>query len=140
MAVVSTLIFLVLVVSAFMAGCRGPQGFGEPPPASPRPVPTTTASPDAGPSLRIRAPGGLRFEPSAIRAPAGATVEILFENRNGQDHTFMVDELTVLMLAGPGQSVRASVALHPRNRGTFAFYCRIPGHREGGMEGRITVG
>jgi uncharacterized cupredoxin-like copper-binding protein len=56
------------------------------------------------------------------------------------DHTFVVDELTVLMLAGPGQTVRATVALHPGNRGTFAFYCRIPGHRAAGMEGRIRVG
>jgi uncharacterized cupredoxin-like copper-binding protein len=52
----------------------------------------------------------------------------------------VVDELTVLILAGPGQTVRAEVALHPGNRGTFAFYCRMPGHRAGGMEGRIRVG
>ncbi len=52
----------------------------------------------------------------------------------------MVDELTVLMLAGPGQTVRATVALHPGNRGTFAFYCRVPSHRAGGTEGRIRVG
>jgi uncharacterized cupredoxin-like copper-binding protein len=51
----------------------------------------------------------------------------------------VVDELNVLMLAGPGQRLRATVAVHPDQRGTLLFYCRIPGHRDGGMEGRITV-
>jgi nitrite reductase (NO-forming) len=99
-----------------------------------------TASPAPGPSLVVRAPGGLRFEPAELRVPGGAPVEVVFQNRDVQDHTFVVDELPVLMLAGPGQTVRATVSLGRGNRGTFAFYCRIAGHRAGGMEGRLRVG
>jgi uncharacterized cupredoxin-like copper-binding protein len=51
----------------------------------------------------------------------------------------VVDELTVLTLAGPRQTLRATVA-RLGIRGTFVFYCRIPGHRTGRMEGRIRVG
>jgi uncharacterized cupredoxin-like copper-binding protein len=50
----------------------------------------------------------------------------------------VVDELNVLK-GGPGQRLRVTVAVHRTKRGTFVFYRRIPGHREGGMEGRITV-
>jgi nitrite reductase (NO-forming) len=89
--------------------------------------------------VRVRTSGGLRYDREVLRVAAGSTVEFAFQNLDGQDHTFVVDELNVAMLAGPGQTLRATVAVHPRNRGTFAFHCRIPGHREGGMEGRVIV-
>src|SRR5688500_14479637 len=118
---------LSLGVSLLLSGCQGPERFGDPPPPSPTPALPATSSPTPASSLRIRAPSGLRFDPTELRVPAAATVEVLFQNRDDQDHTFVVDELAVLMLAGPGQTVRATVALHPGNRGTFVFYCRIPG-------------
>jgi nitrite reductase (NO-forming) len=131
-----------LALGGFAPSVRlpGPGGVRRPPSsiATPRSPGDTLADPrllasDPG-------PGGLRFDPTDLRVPTGATVEVLFENRDEQDHTFVIDELTVLMLAGLGQTVRATVALHPGTRGTFAFYCRIPGHRASGMEGRIRVG
>jgi plastocyanin len=123
-----------------LPGCsEGPEGFG---PAPPAPSPTEGGTPAPSPSpptIRVRAPGGLRFSPAQLRIRGGSTSAVEFHNLDQQPHTFVVDELNVLMLAGPGQRLRAAVAVHPDQRGTFVFYCRIPGHREGGMEGRITV-
>lgn len=62
-----------------------------------------------------------------------------FRTSTNKDHTFAVDELNILMLAAAGQTVRATVSIHRRNAGRFSFYCSIPGHREGGIEGTIEV-
>ena len=58
---------------------------------------------------------------------AGSTSAVEFHNLDQQPHTFVVDELNVLMLAGPGQRLRATVAVHPDQRGTFLFYAGSPG-------------
>jgi uncharacterized cupredoxin-like copper-binding protein len=54
-------------------------------------------------------------------------------------HTFAADEMSVLMLVGPGEPLRATGAVLPDQRERFLFYCRVPGRRDGGMEDRITV-
>ena len=38
--------------------------------------------------------------------------------------------------AQPGGSSKVTVTLKP---GTYQFYCPIPGHKEAGMEGTLTV-
>jgi plastocyanin len=37
---------------------------------------------------------------------------------------------------GQGGTSRVSVTLKP---GTYTYYCSVPGHRQGGMEGTLTV-
>jgi uncharacterized cupredoxin-like copper-binding protein len=37
---------------------------------------------------------------------------------------------------GQGGTSTVSASLKP---GTYTFYCSVPGHREGGMEGKLTV-
>lgn len=86
----------------------------------------------------VRAVQDLRFDPDRVRAEAGAALALTLANGDGQPHTLVIEELNVLMLAGPGQEVTTLVRTRPDARGTFAFYCRIPGHA--GMEGRLRVG
>lgn len=127
----------LLLASTSCSGDRG--GFGsrpsptpEPPAISPEPLPRPL-------QVVVRAREDFRFEPASIRAQAGRALEIVLRNEDDRAHTFVVDELNVLMLAGRGQTVRAAVAIHRGNAGMFAFYCQIPGHRAGGMEGRVRV-
>jgi plastocyanin len=128
-----------LVLAALLAsGCspdRGGFGQGPPPspPATPSPIPPATPVRE----VVVRAVPGLSFEPDLVRAAAGAVLELTLANGDRQPHTLVIEELNVLMLAGPGQEVTTVVRTRPEARGSFAFYCRIPGH--GGMEGRIRV-
>lgn len=75
------------------------------------------------------------FTPPEIEAAAG-TVTIDFSNVDSIPHDFTIDELDVKELAEAGEEVTFSFEADP---GTFTYYCSIPGHREAGMEGELTV-
>jgi plastocyanin len=93
-----------------------------------------------GRTLRITAdPGGeLRFDTRALEAEAGQ-VTIRMENPSSVPHNVSidgggVDEEGKTVRQGGTSTVRAE--LRP---GEYAFYCSVAGHREGGMEGTLTV-
>ncbi len=136
--------FPLVVALLFLVGCTEEQdrgGFGNPPPPleSPSPVPVEQAPDEPTQVVNVSAPGGLRFEPGAIEIRAGELTEFRFSNEDDQEHTFVISELAVVMLAGGGQTVRSTVSVGPQNSGRFAFFCSIGDHRTSGMEGTITV-
>lgn len=101
-----------------------------------------TAEPAAaeGNALRLTAdPGGeLRFDRQALRARPGE-VTIVMENPSTVPHNVSiegrgVDDEGDTVDKGGRSTVRAE--LRP---GEYDFYCSVPGHREGGMEGTLTV-
>jgi uncharacterized cupredoxin-like copper-binding protein len=57
-------------------------------------------------------------------------------NLDAFDHDFTIDELDVQLLMGANETVEGTFEARP---GTYTFYCSIPGHREAGMEGTLTV-
>ena len=134
---------LVPALSALVA-CSPVQehgGFGQAPPpaASAAPSPPAPDRTDPPQLVRVSAPGGLRFEPGLLRVESGMPAEFELANRDRQEHTFVISELAVLMLAGAGQTVSSEVAISERISGRFAFYCSIGGHRDAGMEGVVLV-
>lgn len=76
-----------------------------------------------------------QFSPKDISASAG-TKSIELKNKGSVEHDFVVDALGINVHAGPGQTQSASVELKP---GRYEFYCSIPGHKEAGMVGTLTV-
>jgi uncharacterized cupredoxin-like copper-binding protein len=80
-------------------------------------------------------PGGqLAFTFKSAEAPAGKlTVEM--PNKSGVQHDITIDG------KGKGQVVTNGVSSFTADfaKGTYTFYCSVPGHREGGMEGKLTV-
>jgi mono/diheme cytochrome c family protein len=84
--------------------------------------------------------GQLAYEVSSATATAGA-LEIDSRNASGTPHDIALEDAggSVLgngeVVSGGGVS-RVSVNLRP---GRYTFYCTVPGHRDGGMEGTLTV-
>ncbi|MCH7598074.1 cupredoxin domain-containing protein [Patescibacteria group bacterium] len=75
------------------------------------------------------------FTPDIIQARAGEQVSIDI-TATGQ-HTFTVDELEVDVVLPHGETTR--VEFIPDKPGTYEFYCRIPGHRQAGQVGTLTI-
>jgi uncharacterized cupredoxin-like copper-binding protein len=82
--------------------------------------------------------GALAYEFASAEAPAGS-VEFNSPNKSSVDHNIAVDGNGVSK-QGPvvknGAVSKFSVDLKP---GEYAFYCSVPGHRQGGMQGKLTV-
>jgi plastocyanin len=95
----------------------------------------------AGAALELTSPedGSLVFDPESLEAPAGE-ITIEFTNPASIEHDVHIErdgeELAASDLVADGDSSAAGAELEP---GEYAFYCAVPGHREGGMEGTLTV-
>jgi plastocyanin len=92
-------------------------------------------------ALELSAPadGSLAFEPESLEASAGE-VTIDFQNPASVEHDVHIEqdgeELAASDLVADDESTTATAELES---GEYAFYCAVPGHREGGMEGTLTV-
>ena len=81
--------------------------------------------------------GNFFFDPKEPSVPAGI-VAIKLESTEGL-HTLVFDDGKLpgfKLEAASGKSDELKADLKP---GRYTFFCDIPGHREGGMEGTLTV-
>jgi plastocyanin len=95
----------------------------------------------AATALKFETPSGseLAYTTKSATAKAG-NVTIEFDNQQSISHDVAVEDSsgktvgeTELVSDG---SANAEVDLKP---GTYTFFCTVPGHREAGMEGTLTV-
>lgn len=93
----------------------------------------------------------INYSQNEITATAGEELAIDFENTGVLEHTFTIDEIEaegvsdeyqgdeaaidVVLQAGE----TASLSFTPTEAGEYEFYCTVPGHREAGMVGTLTV-
>jgi uncharacterized cupredoxin-like copper-binding protein len=77
------------------------------------------------------------FDPAELSIPADTAVEVTLDNQGIIEHDWTIDELDVQLYADAGESTTGSVTAPA---GTYEVYCSIPGHRQLGMEGVLTVG
>jgi plastocyanin len=109
-------------------------------PASTTPAGGGTAS-AGGSTVDISTPSGgtLAFDQKDVSAKAG-TVTIDFDNKQPVPHDVKVEDSSGKELGGTdlttSGTANATVDLQP---GTYTFFCSVPGHREAGMEGTLTV-
>lgn len=85
--------------------------------------------------------GEMYFEPDEVSGDAGSDVTINFENAGTQLHDFTIDDFDgervhVEVPSGEEDSVTLTL---PDESGEWEFYCTIPGHRDAGMHGILTV-
>jgi uncharacterized cupredoxin-like copper-binding protein len=108
----------------------GEQGGAPPPPAA------------AAQTLDVTSPadGGLIFEPADLAGEAGA-ITLAYANPSPVPHSIAVeDEGQGDVLAESEVITNAEVEITAEFvPGEFIYFCTVPGHREAGMEGVLTV-
>ncbi len=105
---------------------------GTPPPPSSPAAATTMLKLAANPE------GQLSYDTKSLSAKAG-TVTITMANMSPVEHNVTIASGSTVLGATPtfaGGTRSVTVKLKP---GTYTFYCSVPGHRQAGMEGTLTV-
>jgi plastocyanin len=77
------------------------------------------------------------FEPDELSIPAGTDVTVRLPNEGAAPHNFSIDELGIDIDLAPG-ATEETVINAPA--GEYEYYCNVPGHKEAGMVGTLTVG
>jgi len=101
----------------------------------------TDEEPVQGGDLALTSPeaGDLLFEPDTLEAEAGEVV-VTYTNPSEVPHNVAIEgdgeDLAQSETVTGGDSADATAELEP---GEYVFYCSVPGHREAGMEGDLTV-
>jgi plastocyanin len=94
-----------------------------------------------GSTIDISTPSGsdLAFEQKDVTAKAGSDT-ISFDNKQALQHDVKVEDSSGNEIGGTelvsSGTTTGTVDLQP---GTYTFFCSVPGHREAGMEGTLTV-
>jgi nitrite reductase (NO-forming) len=79
----------------------------------------------------------IAFEPNEFSIAAGTDVEVTITNNGVLEHDFHIEELGVASeLLASGES--ATVTINGE-AGSYEFFCSVPGHREAGMVGTLTI-
>ncbi len=80
------------------------------------------------------------FAPKDAAAPPGE-VTFVVKNEGAIEHNFVLEDrskkkLAEIAVIEPGQVLEVRSTLQP---GTYVIYCSLPGHRDAGMAGTLTV-
>jgi plastocyanin len=130
------------IVEAGAAAPAAAEGEGEaassPAAAESSPAASAEASPAAasGAAVELEAIDPFNWSVSEINVKPGDVIHVV--NKGVLPHDFTVDELGIAEMLDSGAEVNVSI---PDNAepGEYEFYCSQPGHREGGMEGTLTI-
>jgi plastocyanin len=116
----------VLALAAGLAAC-GSDGGGGGSREAKKPFP-------GAPELAVTG-DNLSFEPDELAVPAGEfNVTLTSED---QFHDFVIEDVDGVVEASGGETETAGFEI--TEPGEYTFYCSVPGHRQGGMEGTLTV-
>lgn len=81
--------------------------------------------------------GALSFDKTSLEAPAG-DVTIDLTNESSTPHNVEIEGMGVQEVSDTitGSTTSVTATLEP---GAYEFFCAVPGHRDAGMEGTLTV-
>jgi plastocyanin len=101
---------------------------------------TTAKGPVEAIDVSSPSDGGLVYQPNGLQAKPG-NVAITYDNPSQVPHSIAVATANgnVLGQVQPFTDGKQTVALSDLKAGKYVFYCTVPGHREAGMQGDLTV-
>jgi uncharacterized cupredoxin-like copper-binding protein len=135
---------LALVAVLAVAGCGSSKSSTtSSTPAAPTTTsstPTTSGGGAASGTVRLSAdPGGaLKFDKSSATAKAG-TVTLDMTNPSSIPHGVAIEGSGVSKVGQTVNQGGTSTVTAKLKAGTYTFYCPVPGHRQAGMQGTLTV-
>jgi plastocyanin len=130
-----------------LAGCGSSSSSTSSSASTPASTPATTSSTTApaasggGGTLALAAnpEGNLKFDTTSLSAKAGK-VTINFTNQATLEHNLTIASSSGAVVGATptfaGGTKTLTVSLTP---GTYKYFCTVPGHRQAGMEGTLTV-
>jgi uncharacterized cupredoxin-like copper-binding protein len=128
---------LPVVAAVGLAACGGGDGDGG---GTTNKGSAVASGPGTTDRLSAAADGSLRFDTTALSAKAGrVTLRMANPSGSGQPHGVSIDGNGVDAdgnVVDPGGTSTVTATLKP---GKYTFYCPVPGHRQAGMEGTLTV-
>ncbi|MGI8485325.1 MAG: ScyD/ScyE family protein [Thermomicrobiales bacterium] len=98
--------------------------------------PSPTASTGASSKTVELEAGDFFFKPNAVSIAANTAVTFAIKNGSPLPHNFSIDELKVSIYMQPGETGKVTINAAA---GTYEYYCNLPGHKEAGMFGKLTV-
>ncbi len=137
----SAVLAIAALAALGLAACGGGGDDNNDTTAAATPATTAPAGGGGGSTVDISTPSGsdLAFDQTDVSAKAGS-VTIDFDNKQALSHDVKVEDSSGQELGGTdlvaSGTANATVDLQP---GTYTFFCSVPGHREAGMEGTLTV-
>lgn len=146
------LFLLSLAVLFLLAACFHAKTLAPAPAPAPSPTPIPVVAPTTAPIptppplppppkvkkveaqvLSLDA-GNIYFNPKNFTVKVNQPVTVNFTNKGS--HTFTIDELGVNARL---QDASGSFTFTPTKTGSFTYYCSVPGHRQAGQFGTLTV-
>lgn len=91
---------------------------------------------DSGDALAVDA-SEFAFDPDSLTVTAGEATTIELTNVGAIEHDITIDEADFKLAVAPTKTNSGTLTMD--EPGEYTFYCSVPGHREGGMEGTIVV-
>jgi plastocyanin len=101
---------------------------------------TTAAGPVETIDVSSPADDSLVFQPDGLQAKPG-NVAIDYDNQATIPHSIAVATSNGNLIGEvqPFSAGKKTLTLNDLKPGKYVFYCTVPGHREAGMEGNLTV-
>jgi nitrite reductase (NO-forming) len=122
----------LLLIAAFSVPIIGaPKPAAGPPLASNQP--TVSIAPA---SVSITA-SEFKFSPTSIQVAVGQKVTLTLQNSGAVEHDVTIPSAGFSLLARAGQTATGDFTFD--KPGVFDFFCSIPGHKDAGMKGSVTV-
>jgi plastocyanin len=122
-------VMAIALMSTLLMACAGPSAAS----SSSKPTSSTQA-------VDIKALDTLKFDPATVTVKSGTPVRLTIVNNGALEHDWVVDNLDGNKLSVDAKpKTNATAEFTPTAPGTYEFYCSIPGHREAGMKGTLTV-
>ena len=76
----------------------------------------------------------------SLQVPLNAVVQITLIDGDGAEHNIAVPDFNALSDHVMAKGASTVIVFRADKNGVFPYFCTMPGHRQAGMEGKLTVG